>query len=634
MEEGVSMKKGTCILALITAVLFALSLLLIIGTDTNWGKVEVTRMTLTSADGDEISAMLYKPSTATPETPAPAVLYAHGGNDMLEQGSSYAVELARRGYVVVTWDYTGCARSDIPTGTSETAPGQASGAPTMGGETVWNAVKLYNFVDHNRIITSGHSMGGQYSMALAIAHQQEVFLQVNLGMNFYGAPTNQQHDFNIAIILGDSDESTLARSNNNVASVFQAEQLRRIFSGDYTSEADAVPAIEIGKRVSVTGTDGKEYHRTAYMPDSCHAYYLVDNDAVRTFVYAITSEVGLGLDTGVASVSDLNKIGLVWKVKDLGFILMLAATVCAMFTMASFLFGTQMFGKLVLKPQPSISFRKKSWQWWCALAIMAILPVALYRPGILASRSFLGININNLWLLGGTNNSYISWQWMVSIGFLVLFLLYHFMWGRKNGGNANSYGFVTSDAGGFHISYLCISFLFGLLTVGCGYLVFGLISSYTQQGMHIATFMMNTIKPNRTFLILMYFLFQIPYFLTSSLAMKSIGIGEGDDSGKGTFKTLCIGTLINLGLLFLLWFVFILFVNVGNTLTSANYFKNDRMYIYTIAILPLVIGMTIANALNIYMSKKTHSIWPGLFTALLWGSWMIISCGGMTKYLY
>ena len=24
----------------------------------------------------------------------------------------------------------------------------------------------------------------------------------------------------------------------------------------------------------------------------------------------------------------------------------------------------------------------------------------------------------------------------------------------------------------------------------------------------------------------------------------------------------------------------------------------------------------------------------GLFTALLWGSWMIISCGGMTKYIY
>ncbi len=628
------MKTSTRVYTLITVLLFALSLVLIIGTDTDWGKVEVTRMTLTSADGDEISAMLYKPHTATPETPAPCVLYAHGGNDMLEQGSSYAVELARRGYVVVSWDYTGCARSDIATGTSETAPGAASGAPTMGGETVWNAVKLYNFVDHSRIITSGHSMGGQYSMALAIAHQQEVFLQVNLGMNFYGVPTNQQHDFNIAIILGDSDESTLARSDNNVASVFQAEQLRRIFSGDYTSEAAQVPAIEIGKTVTVTGTDGKEYHRTAYMPDSCHAYYLVDDDAIQTMVYAITSEVGLGLDAGVSSWADANRISLVWKTKDLGFIVMLLATVFAMFAMASFLFSTQTFSRLQLKPQPSIAFQKKSWQWWAALAIMVILPVVLYRPGILASRSFLGINVSSLWLLGGTNNAYISWQWMVSIGFLVLFLLHFFMWGKSHGGKAAAYGFVTSDDGRLRLSYVLYSFLFGLLTVGAGYLVFGLISSYTQQGMHIATFMMNTIKTNRTLCIPMYFLFQMPYFLTSSLAMKSLGIGDGEDNGKGTFKTVALGTLINLGGLFLLWFIFILIVDFGNTLTNAGYFRNDRMYIYTIAILPLAIGMTIANSLNIYMSKKTHSIWPGLFTALLWGSWMIISCGGMAKYIY
>ena len=81
------MKWTTRILALVTAVLFALSLTLIIGIDTNWGKTEVTRMTLTSADGDEISAILYKPKTATPEYPAPILLYTHGGNDMLEQGS-------------------------------------------------------------------------------------------------------------------------------------------------------------------------------------------------------------------------------------------------------------------------------------------------------------------------------------------------------------------------------------------------------------------------------------------------------------------------------------------------------------------------------------------------------------------
>lgn len=628
------MKWTTRILALVTAVLFALSLTLIIGIDTNWGKTEVTRMTLTSADGDEISAILYKPKTATPENPAPILLYTHGGNDMLEQGSPYAVELARRGYVVVMWDYTGCARSDIPTGTSENANGPVSKLPTMGGLTVWNAIKHYNFIDHSKIVTGGHSMGGQYSMALAIAKQNEVFLQVNLGMNNYGSADNHEFNFHHANILGDSDESALARVQGSVRDLFQVEQYKRIYYGDYTTPVEQLPEVVPGVTGTAIGTDGKEYHRTAYLPDSCHAYYLVDNDAVQTFVYAVTSEVGIGLDEGVNSWADANKIDLVWRVKDFGFILQLLATVCAMFTMASFLFGTKAFGGLTLKPQPSVAFKKGTPFWWVAVAALAIIPVALYRPGILASRNFLGINVNSLWLLGGTNNSYVSWQWMCSIAFLVLFLVFHFVYGKKNGGTLAAYGFATSDEGGFKPCYIGRSFMFGLLTVGFGYLVFGLISTYTQQGMHIATFMFNTVKSNRTLTLIMYFFFQIPYFFTSSLAMKSIGIGDGDDSGKGTLKTVVIGTVISLGLLFLLWLVFILIVNFGNSVTGLGYFRNDRMYIYTIAIFPLCIGMTIANALNIYMSKKTHSIWPGLFTALMWGAWMLISCGGMSKYMY
>lgn len=69
-------------------------------------------------------------------------------------------------------------------------------------------------------------------------------------------------------------------------------------------------------------------------------------------------------------------------------------------------------------------------------------------------------------------------------------------------------------------------------------------------------------------------------------------------------------------------------------MTSAAYFAQDRMYIYTIAILPLAIGMAAANALNLFVSKKTNSIWGGLFTALLWGAWIIVSCGGISKYVY
>ena len=222
-----------------------LSLVLIVGTDTAWGKVEVTKLNLTSADGDQVSAMLYKPKDASPENPVPLAMITHGGNDMLEQMGSYALELSRRGYAVITWDYTGCHNSDIPTGTSETANGSVSGLPTMGAETVWNTVKSLNFVDFSKIVAMGHSMGGQYTMAFSIAHQDEVFLQVNLGMNVYGSVDNHDHNFNFVNILGVADESTLVRTNNDVMKAFQGEQNRRIFFGDYASLSSCSPALRV-----------------------------------------------------------------------------------------------------------------------------------------------------------------------------------------------------------------------------------------------------------------------------------------------------------------------------------------------------------------------------------------------------
>lgn len=631
--EG-EMKSKRIIGIAVTFILFALAMIMIIGVDTNWGKTTVKKLSLTSADGDVISALLYKPKSATPENPAPAVMYAHGGNDMLEQGSSYAVELARRGYVVITWDYTGAHNSDIATGTSETAPSKAAGAPTMGAETVYNTLKTYNFVDKSKIVAMGHSMGGQYTMAFSINNQEAVNLQVNLGMNFYGSAKNQDYNFNFVCIIGDADESTLVRSNNNVASIFQVEQIRRIFSGDYTSEANKVPAIEIGKKYYAKSTDGNTYSRTAYMPDSCHAYYLVTNDAVQTVIYAVTSNIGVGLDAGVNSYEDRGKISTVWQVKDIGYILMLAAAVAGMVVLANFLLDTQMFKGLKLSKIPALGIEKSNWMHWVFFGVLVVLPVVLFRPGIIASRTFLGIDISKLWLLGGTNNSYIAWQWTVSIGMIVVFIAYHFLWGKKHGGNLQSYGFRTTDDGRFSIGYIGKAFMFGLLTVGCGYLIFSLISAYTKQGMHIATFMLSTINTNRSLCILMYFLFQIPYFLTSSLALKSIGVAETEDTMKGTLKSILVGTICTVVGLLVLWLFFVLIVTQGKTVTDSTYFAKDRVYIYTIAILPLFIGMTIANALNITVAKKTNSIWAGLFTALLWGTWMLISCGGMTKYLY
>ena len=72
-----------------------------------------------------------------------------------------------------------------------------------------------------------------------------------------------------------------------------------------------------------------------------------------------------------------------------------------------------------------------------------------------------------------------------------------------------------------------------------------------------------------------------------------------------------------------------------NTLLLNQLLVNGgKIVVYNMMILPLTICMFTANTLNLYVSKKTKSIWAGFFVALLFGTWMLISCGELTKMVY
>ena len=104
------------------------------GIISGWGKVKISRMTLSGTNGEKMSVLLYKPDSATADTPAPAVICYHGNAGNARNHESWAVEFARRGYVVVVPDMLGAGM---------------------------------DYVDHNNIFTAGHSMGGTTAYAVA-----------------------------------------------------------------------------------------------------------------------------------------------------------------------------------------------------------------------------------------------------------------------------------------------------------------------------------------------------------------------------------------------------------------------------------------------------------------------------------
>ncbi|MFC4553875.1 dienelactone hydrolase family protein [Georgenia faecalis] len=118
------------------------------------GSVEVEDLQWETPSGHTMSALLFRPDSATADAPAPAVVVSHGWFNSREMQDLNFVELARRGYVVVSIDMYGHGDSDPVT--EEEWP--------IRGTGMYDAVELVAglpYVDAERIGVSGHSNGGR-----------------------------------------------------------------------------------------------------------------------------------------------------------------------------------------------------------------------------------------------------------------------------------------------------------------------------------------------------------------------------------------------------------------------------------------------------------------------------------------
>src|SRR5438270_13808533 len=96
------------------------------------------------------SGLLYVPPQATPQHPAPAVLLSHGYINTREMQSPFAIELARRGFVVLAMDMEGHGYSG----------GAVFQDRDLGGPAALRYLQSLPFVDKTNIGLEGHSMGG------------------------------------------------------------------------------------------------------------------------------------------------------------------------------------------------------------------------------------------------------------------------------------------------------------------------------------------------------------------------------------------------------------------------------------------------------------------------------------------
>lgn len=331
------------------------------------GGIRLQDVRFKGAKGNTLSALLYIPANATPQTPAPGILAVHGYINSRETQDGFAIEFARRGYVVLALDQAGHGYSDPP-----------AFANGFGGPDGLAYLRSLEFVDKANVGLEGHSMGGWAVLAAATAmpdgYASMVLEGSSTGKPFAadGSPTWPR---NLALVFAQYEEfSTLMWGVDKARDVTQSPKLWAVFGTQ--------GPVEPGK---VYGDIAEGTARVLYTPAITHPAEHISHEAI-----------GYSLDWFAKTLKGGTPLAAddhIWFRKELGTGIALLGFVALLIGVFDGLLEANMYSRLRLPeiadgtmPEHSAAAGRR---WITALLLSAFIPVLTYYPAFALAGTFV-----------------------------------------------------------------------------------------------------------------------------------------------------------------------------------------------------------------------------------------------------
>ena len=348
------------------------------------GGIQVRDVRFTGAKGNTMSALLYIPPNATAQTPAPGILAVHGYINSRETQDGFAIEFARRGYVVLDLDQTGHGYSE--------GPAFANG---FGGPDGLAHLRSLDIVDKNNIGLEGHSMGGWTVLGAAAAmpdgYKSMVLEGSSTGKPF-AAEGTPSWPRNVALVFAQYEEfSTLMWGVDLARDVTQSHKLWALFGTQ--------GAVEPGK---VYGDIAQGTARVLYTPAITHPAEHISHEAIGYSLdwFAKT------LQGGTPRPAD----DQIWFRKEIGTLVALIGFVALLLGVFDGLLEAPTFSHLRLPeiadgstPAPTASSGSR---WTTALILSAFIPALTYYPAFALGGTFV---TPSAYLPQGITNQILVW---------------------------------------------------------------------------------------------------------------------------------------------------------------------------------------------------------------------------------
>jgi pimeloyl-ACP methyl ester carboxylesterase len=375
--------RGRWSLAILGVVLILAGGLLAHFTQTADG-IRIEDVRFKGAKGNTMSALLYIPPNATPQIPAPGILAVHGYINSRETQDGFAIEFARRGYVVLALDQTGHGYSDPP-----------AFANGFGGPDGLAYLRSLEFVDKNNIGLEGHSMGGWTVLAAATAAPNDYKSMVLEGSSTgkpFAADGTPNWPRNVALVFAQYEEfSTLMWGVDLARDVTQSPKLWALFGTQ--------GPVEPGK---VYGDIAQGTARVLYTPAITHPAEHISHEAIGYSLdwFAKTLQGGTP-----RPVDDQ-----IWFRKEIGTLIALIGFVALLIGAFDALLEAPMYSRLRLPeiadgtmPEHTAASGRR---WTTAFILSAFIPALTYYPAFALGGTFVK---PSAFLPQGITNQILVW---------------------------------------------------------------------------------------------------------------------------------------------------------------------------------------------------------------------------------
>lgn len=594
-------RKAALVILIISILITLISQFVAHTAMTNWFDVKVSNVWITNKNGLMVRGKLFQPKGVSESNPAPGVVYLHGYQNNRETSDPYAIELARRGFVVITLDTLGRGNSDNQF--SELEPGFD---PTYGADSAFGYLQRLPFVDAERCGLAGHSLGGEWTYLAAMSNPE--VKAISFSGFAYREDATTQIPSNMLMIFGKFDEyrERMTGTRNFEAEWMGTPQtlaafgfINPSFDTTYGSFADGT-----ARRVHMT--------RTTHVGESFDKGAIAQ--AVLWFNQALNHDVPLSIPADQQ----------IWRIKEVSSLVAMLAGIFSIIHLGILLLGIKPFSNLAGVPYSTYICNKKTFRssyLTNTILTLLFLPLVMVIFGI---HVYL-VNIDRVFPMMMVNGV-IFWFLIINIVGFVLFR----HWVKKEKEIRPEVNFkelglsTTEDRLKPAWSILWRAFLLAIVLFAFIYILEALPESLLLIDFRYKFPYANDMTSYRWLMMLLYFpLFLVGFLQVNILLQGQLRSAPGKNWFHNIIRKSLIGIIVMLPPLLLIMAIqyiplftigFVPFVGPGAALVG-----------FVINIEHMVVLLAMMIPLSSFFYEATGNIYTGSILNALLVTWMFTS---------